>query len=112
MSCSSTWDSKAKSKLQNLLTICRKAGKLDFGLTPALSDLQQGRACGLLLCTDISSKSCKEAQFQCEKNGVSWLEIPFTIQEIGMVLGRSAGVLAVLDAGFFKSMQALGRSTE
>lgn len=103
---------RCKQNLQGLLTICRKAGRISMGLEPAKSAVQGGRASGLLVCTDASTRSKKEAAFYAQRAGLSCLEIPFTKLEMGQCIGRAAGVLAVCDDGFFRRIQALIQQME
>lgn len=101
-----------KQNLQGLLTICRKAGKLQLGLTPVTEHLQQGQVSGVMVCQDTASKSKKEARFQCRRQGVPCIELPFTKEEMGWVIGRACGVIAVCDDGFFRRFQELVTQTE
>ena len=47
-------------KCRNLLTICRKAGKLEAGFAQAKDAIQGGYAACILLTADLSEKSRKE----------------------------------------------------
>ena len=98
-----------KQKLWILLTICRKAGKMQMGLEPAKDALLHQTAAGLLLAADASENTKKEAAFFSAKAGVPLLELPFTKFEMGQAVGRASAVFAVCDAGFFRRMQALTR---
>ena len=64
-----------KQKLWNLLTICRKAGKMQMGLEPAKDALLHQTAAGLLLAADASENTKKEAAFFSAKAGVPLLEL-------------------------------------
>ena len=45
-------------KCRNLLTICRKAGKLEAGFARAKDAIQGGYAACILLTADLSEKCC------------------------------------------------------
>lgn len=96
-----------RQNLWNLLTICRKAGKLAMGLELAKDALYHGMAAGVLTASDASEKSKKEAEFFSAQAEVPLLELPFTKVEMGQAVGRASGVFAVCDDGFFCRMQEL-----
>ncbi len=112
MPCKEFWNPKAKQQIQNLLCICRKAGKLELGLEPTRKALRANRICGVLVCQDTSEKSRKEAKFMCSQVQVSCLDIPMTKIEVGQYIGTAAGVLGVLDGGFFRRMTELTMESE
>ena len=93
-----------KEKWLNLLTICRKAGKLVMGFDPAKEEIIAGRAEGIFVAKDISPKTKKEIEFFCEKQNVPVCEIEFKMEDIAHAVGRKAGVLAVCDKGFAKRL--------
>lgn len=93
-----------KEKWLNLLTICRKAGKLVMGFDPAKEEIIAGRAEGIFVAKDISPKTKKEIEFFCEKQNVLVCEIEFKMEDIANAVGRKAGVLAVCDKGFAKRL--------
>ena len=107
MPCKNNWNPNAAIRLQNLLGICRKAGKLELGAEPSVRALTAGRLYGVLVCLDTSEKSRKEARFHCARAGVPCLDIPLTKQDVGRCAGRGAGVLGVSDEGFFRRMAEL-----
>lgn len=94
-------------KLQGILTICRKAGKMSLGLSPCVEAVKRGRAKGVLVCSDISEKSGKEAQFQAKRAKIPLLAMPYTRKELGQFIGMEAGVLAICDNGFWVRVREL-----
>lgn len=91
-----------KEKWLNLLTICRKAGKLVMGFDPAKEEIIAGRAEGIFIAEDASSKTKKEIVFFCTKQNVQVREVELKMEDIANAVGRKAGVLAVCDKGFAK----------
>lgn len=96
-----------KERLWNLLTICRKAGKMTMGLEPAKSAAMGGYAAGILVVTDASERSKKEARYFAQQYKISVSEIPFTKLEMAQAVGRAAGVYAVCDNGFYNKIKQL-----
>ncbi len=91
----------------NLLTICRKAGKLVMGFDSAKEEVQSGRCKGVFITHDASDKTRKEVRFFCEKGNVPMSEVQLTMTDIQNAVGRKAGVLAVCDSGFAKRLKEL-----
>lgn len=50
---------------QGILSICRKAGKLAMGLEPTKDAMYRGTVSGVLVASDASAKTRKEAAFYC-----------------------------------------------
>lgn len=88
-------------KLTGILSICRKAGKMEIGFAPMKETLPTGRVKGVVTASDISPKTFKEVQFYCQKYHVSVCPVPLTIAEFGGAIGRKAAVAAILDEGFY-----------
>lgn len=95
------------NELQGILTICRKAGKMSLGLSPSVEAVKRGRARGVLVCSDISKKSRKEAQFQTERAKIPLLSMPYTRMELSQFMGMQVGVLAICDNGFWERVRQL-----
>ncbi len=94
-------------KLTGILSICRKAGKLETGFAPMKELLPTGRVKGVLTTSDISPKTYKEVQFFCQKYQVPVCPVPLDMQQLCGAIGRKAAVAAVLDAGFFDRIHQL-----
>lgn len=91
-----------QSKTANLLTICRKAGKLVMGFDSVKEELIKGRAECILTASDTSPKTLKEVEFLCTKRGREVYKTDLTIAEISHLIGKNAAVIAVCDKGFAK----------
>ncbi|MGN0584924.1 MAG: L7Ae/L30e/S12e/Gadd45 family ribosomal protein [Ruminococcus sp.] len=101
-----------KEKFLNLLTICRKAGRLVLGFDPAKEEILAGRAEGVFVTKDASPRTKKEVRFFCTKADVPVMETDFVMADIQNALGRKAGVLAVCDKGFAKRLMELSDNIE
>ena len=64
------------------------------------------KICGLALANDLSPKSRKEILFIFEKHRPQMraVTLPATMEQIGFVLGKKTGIVAVMDEGFWKSV--------
>ena len=94
-------------KLTGILSICRKAGRMEIGFAPMKEALPSGRVCGVITTSDISPKTKKEVQFYCQKYQVPVCPVPLDMQTLGGAIGRKAAVAAILDAGFFDRIHQL-----
>jgi ribosomal protein L7Ae-like RNA K-turn-binding protein len=68
-----------------------------FGFDAVTEAMKKGKAAGVLTTSDISPKTLKEIRFHAEKYNTSVFEIPASMEETGVLLGKKAGVLAVTD---------------
>lgn len=90
--------------ISGTLTMCRRAGKLTVGMDEVKNACRGGRACGVLVASDVSPKTLKEIKFVCGTESVSLYGADMTMDEIGNCLGKRFGILAVTDSGFMKAM--------
>lgn len=88
------------SNITGLLTICRKAGKLVMGFDPMKDALAGGKACAVIIASDISPKTEKEVRFFSGKQNVPVARTAMTLDEVYYALGKKAGILTICDKGF------------
>lgn len=101
-----------KEKFLNLLTICRKAGKLIMGFDPAKEEISSRRAAGVFVTDDASPRTKKEVKFFCEKENIPMRETELSMEEVQRAVGRKAGVLAVCDTGLAKRFMELSDNSD
>lgn len=94
-----------QSKIIDLLTICRKAGRLTLGFDAVCADARTGRAALILHTSDASAKTIKELNFLC--NNVPVLKIPITRTDLVKCFRKEFAVLAICDEGFAKKITLL-----
>ena len=94
-------------KLTGILSICRKAGKMEIGFAKVREVLPAGKVRGVITTSDISPKSLKEVQFYCQKAKVPVCPVPLDMDTLGGAIGRKAAVVAILDAGFYDRISQL-----
>lgn len=101
-----------KEKFLNLLTICRKAGKLVLGFDPAKEEIQSHRAAGVFVTADASPRTKKEVHFFCDRENIPMAETELSMEDIQNAVGRKSGVLAVCDKGFAKRLMELSENSD
>lgn len=89
-------------KLIDLLTVCRKAGRMVMGFDAAKEAVLDGKARSVLLAEDISPKTEKEIRFFAEKNNIPAAKTGCTQNDFYIGIGKKIGVIAVCDDGFSK----------
>ena len=88
------------NKLINLLTVCRKAGKLVTGFDAAKDAVLSKKASLIILACDISKKTEKETRFFAGKTETPVIITDLSMDELSLGIGKKAGVLAICDKGF------------
>lgn len=98
-------------KVINLLTICRKAGKLVTGFDISLDAVINGNSRCLLIASNTSPKTIKEVNYRLKNEGlekkVKVLTMPLSIEDVAWHINVNAGVIAICDSGFSKSFEKL-----
>lgn len=97
-------------KVINLLTICRKAGKMVTGFDVSLKALKEGSSRCILIASNTSPKTVKELKFQISKSNilnVDLLLMPITIEDVDNSINVYAGIIAICDDGFSKAFKKL-----
>jgi ribosomal protein L30E len=98
-------------KVINLLTMCRKAGKLVTGFDISIEAVMDGKSKCLLIASNTSPKTLKEVNYRISSEGlegmVEVLSMPLTIDDVAKYINVSAGVIAICDSGFSKAFKKL-----
>ena len=92
--------------IYQLLSLCKKAGRLRSGELPVLESITSGEARLLLIASDASDNSKKRLQDKCNYRGTPWV-IFGEKERLGAAMGvcERAGI-AVTDDGFAKEIGA------
>ena len=92
----------SQQKTVNLLSICRKAGRLIIGF-----DAEGDVSC-VLVSEDISQKTLKEIKYFCGNSNTDIIGIDMDSVDMHTLLGKKVVVAAVIDFGFGKRFSELG----
>ena len=99
------------NKILLYLGLARKAGKLAVGFAASKEACQKNTAKFIAVASDISAKSLKEIKYF--SGGTIPVEtVPFTILEVSAAIGIKAGIVAVCDDGFAKTLVRLFESNK
>ena len=93
--------------LLNLLGLAIRAGRLSTGYPKSAESAKAGKAKLLIVASDISAKTAKEAAFVCGKSNIPCHVIDVTSEELSHAIGIKSGVVSVDDAGFAKKALSL-----
>lgn len=94
-------------KIINLLTVCRRAGRMEMGFDSSKDAILSGKADLILLASDISAKTEKEVRFFADKRSVRVVKTEIEVSRFGSAIGKKAAVIAICDNGFAKAMTRL-----
>lgn len=85
----------------HLLGLARRAGKLEMGEEPVGAVARAKQAKVILLASDVSPNTSRRAATFGQIGNVLQISLPYTKEEVGLVLGRnSVAMIALTDAGF------------
>ena len=101
-----------KTKLINLLTMSRKAGKAALGFDPMKEALASNKAAAVFIAEDISPKTEKEVRFYAAKTGTAVVRLPLTQNELYNGIGKKVGVITLCDKGFADKAALLAEKTQ
>ncbi len=87
--------------------LCRRAGKLVIGFDAVVQELSspKTKAAGLILASDVSSKTEKEVRYAAEKFSKEVIKASFTMDEAKDTIGKRVGVFLVNDEGLYSSIK-------
>ena len=90
---------KNSDKLLGALGLCKKAGKLIVGFDAVADAIRRGSAKLLVVTGDLSPKSAGRIEALAVEYKVRHLVIGAAMDDIERLLGKRAGILAILDQG-------------
>ncbi|MGN0604918.1 MAG: L7Ae/L30e/S12e/Gadd45 family ribosomal protein [Oscillospiraceae bacterium] len=99
-----------QQKTINLLTICKKAGKLVIGFDAVKASFFEDKVFCVLVAKDISENTLKKITIICKafaKRNVPIIKTSLTVAELETYLGQKMAVAAVCDRGFAKRFAEL-----
>lgn len=96
-------------KAINLLTICRRAGKLILGFDAVKEAIGDGKISCILTSQDLSPKSLKELNFFAGKaaSPIPIYNTKLTMEDLWCVSNKKTGIIAVCDEGFRNALEKI-----
>lgn len=96
-----------QKKILDLLTVCRKAGKLVIGFDPVKDAVLNNKSRCVIVSCDISPKTLKEISFFSQKADADILRLEISMDELAHVFRKKIAVMAVTDNGFALALKKL-----
>lgn len=99
-----------QQKTINLLTICKKSGKLVIGFDAVKNSFLEDKVFCVLVAKDISENTLKKVSIICKafsKRDVPIIKTSLTVDELEVYLRQKMAVAAVCDKGFAKRFAEL-----
>ncbi len=103
---------RMNSDLINLLSMCRRAGRMVIGFDAAKEAAEKKKAYVILLAEDVSAKTEKEVRFFAQKSGVETVKTNCKMDDFHYGIGKRAGVIAVCDSGFAKRAAEIASASD
>ena len=95
------------SSLLRTMSLCKRAGRITMGFDMVKQAVIDGRARLVVTAGDLSDKTLKEILWICGEWNIPVRELPFTIEQLWMELGKRVGVAAITDQGFADKVEKL-----
>lgn len=93
------------SNILHLVSIARKAGKVEVGEEPTAAAARAKHAKLILVAKDAADNTYRRVRHFGEAGNVTWVSTPYTKEELGRSVGRSScAMLAVTDIGLAAAM--------
>ena len=97
-------------KLQSMIGLCKRAGKISAGAVAAEQAVKSRKASLLIVSKDASDRTKKDYRSMCEYRHVPYLECG-SMEELGHAVGDEFhAVLAVTDRGFAEQIRKLSEN--
>ena len=104
-------ENKSNQRIYGMLGFAMRAGKITLGTDTICTVLGKRDFVKLVaLCPDASDGSKKKIINKCAFYGVKVLELPFGMEELGRLLGKTYGpaAVAITDEGFAREIEKCG----
>ncbi|MGN0614553.1 MAG: L7Ae/L30e/S12e/Gadd45 family ribosomal protein [Porcipelethomonas sp.] len=98
----------SQQKTINLLTICRKSGRVVMGFDAVKAAALQGNISCVLVTDDVSLKTLKEVKFFCNNTQTEIIKVDLVSADMFTALGKEVVVAGVADRGFANRFRELG----
>ncbi|MCD8144796.1 MAG: ribosomal L7Ae/L30e/S12e/Gadd45 family protein [Oscillospiraceae bacterium] len=88
------------SNILNLVSLTRKAGKLEVGEEPTAAAARSRQAKLILVAQDAADNTYRRVRHLGDSGNVTWVSVPYTKAQLGHAIGRGeTAVMAVMDIG-------------
>ncbi len=100
-------DSRDNSRLLGMISMSKRAGKLTAGFDTVAEGVRAGSISCVFFASDISPKTLKEINYVCKQENARLIPLPVTMDDIGRLTAKRAGIIAVNDAGLRRKISEL-----
>ena len=93
-------------KLNGLLGLCRRAGKMSLGHDAVITSIKKRKAKLVITCCDTSERLKREMQDECsyDNRNIKYIDVSFDMKELSLCINARAGVISIDDSGFADRM--------
>ncbi len=102
----------SQQKVINLLTMCRKAGRLILGFDAVKEAIYDKHVSSVIVSSDISPKTLKEVRFVCRNSRIDVIRLEMDSYDLYDAVRKKVVVAAISDYGFSEKLKTLGGVTK
>ncbi|MEF9852833.1 MAG: ribosomal L7Ae/L30e/S12e/Gadd45 family protein [Hydrogenoanaerobacterium sp.] len=95
------------NKLLSMVSLCKRAGKLQVGYDRVADTVRNGEALLVFTTSDLSEKTRKGIDFICEAENIESFVMPITMDELEFEIGKRTGIIAVTEQGLAKKLKTM-----
>lgn len=99
-------------KIIQMISMCKRAGKIQLGFDVVKKAMQDGSAELVIVSSDLSPKTLKETAYLTSQFDIPLVTINYTLDELWYILGKRAGVIAVTDYSLAEKIQVISQTTQ
>ena len=89
-----------------LLSLCRRAGKLRIGYDAVEQAARRREAAAVLLSRELAERTRRHAEQFCRQTRTPVYFLSYSFDDLAPFLGRRAGILCITDTPFAKAIVA------
>lgn len=98
-------------RILSFLGLARRAGRLSLGFDPSADAMIHDKSRLLLLCSDLSERSRSRILKIAQRTKTEVIPLNISMNEVGMAIGKTSGIISVDDEGFAKKLVMLCNDT-
>ncbi len=99
-------------QILSMLSLSKKAGKLVCGFDAVVQELSKKQWNTVFLTSDISDKTKKEIERECQKRFFMCITLPITMDDLSVITHKKIGVVCVTNQSFAIKIKTLAENKE
>lgn len=88
------------------LSLCRRAGKLCYGLDTVKHEIFRSKMKLVLTAKDVAGNTAEDIERTCAQYNVKLIKTGYIMDDFTAVVSKPTGVLGITDSGLAKSVES------